>query len=124
LRCCSAMARSRATLAASSLEVAVKANNDARDALDAAAEAYARACAAPFETAESPADGWGEVYTHFDRARGTPTSLEMRNFDRTSDACVRLGWVQADDLGIRLTDKGCAALHDAGRGHLLPPEGR
>jgi hypothetical protein len=61
------------------------------------------ACSAP----DSPAEGWGEVYSHFDRANGTPSSLEMRNFDRTAWACERHGWLKVDkDGSIALTDAG------------------
>jgi hypothetical protein len=65
------------------------------------------ACSSPSD----PADGWGEVFTHFDRANGTPSSLEMRNFDRSADACVRLGWLRANEgEGIALTETGSAVI--------------
>lgn len=71
------------------------------------------ACSTP----DSPADGWGDVFTHYDRANGTPLQFEMRNFDRSSDVCVRVGWLRYDkDEGISLTDKGRAAstiLHES-----------
>lgn len=63
------------------------------------------ACSAP----DMPADGWGEVYTHYDRANGTPSSLEMRNFDRSGDACKARGWLRDAD-GIELTDAGREVL--------------
>jgi hypothetical protein len=34
----------------------------------------------------------------------------MRNFDRSSDACVRNGWLAVEDSDINLTDAGRAAL--------------
>jgi hypothetical protein len=39
------------------------------------------ACTAP----DMPADGWGEVFTHYERANGTPSSLEMHNFDASAE---------------------------------------
>lgn len=53
-----------------------------------------------------PADGWGDIFTHYDKARGTPSSLEMRNFDRSSDACIKRGWLRVEDNEISLTDAG------------------
>lgn len=69
------------------------------------------ACTAP----DDPTDAWGEVYSHFESKRGTPPEFEMRNFDRSSDACERRGWlsVARDGSGhvlISLTDAGRAVL--------------
>lgn len=53
-------------------------------------------------------DGWGEIYSHCDPTKAG--ALEMRNFDRCSDALVKHGFLAQDDYGISLTDAGRAAL--------------
>lgn len=69
-------------------------------------------CTAP----DNPADGWGEVYSHFDESHGTPSALAMATFDRISNACIRRGWVVVDEASVNLTDAGRAALKSAGGG--------
>lgn len=76
-------------------------------------------CTAP----DMPADGWGEVFSHFD-AHGESDDnpahyLVMRNFDASVKVCKANGWISVveDDVGvaIALTDAGRAAL-DGKRG--------
>lgn len=69
------------------------------------------ACSSP----DSPAEGWGEIYTHYSSKPGTPSSLEMRNFDRISDACEKKGLLRVAENEIDLTDAGRAALKAASR---------
>jgi hypothetical protein len=60
-------------------------------------------CSSP----DSPADGWDEVYTHFDESNGTPSALAMANFDRIGDACEKRGWITVEpEASIALTDAG------------------
>jgi len=69
---------------------------------------------------DDPADGWGEIWTHFNEAEGTPSQFAMLNFDRSAAACQREGWLSVEDdersRWISLTPAGRAALKEKANG--------
>lgn len=58
------------------------------------------------------ADGWGEIFSHYDTTPHKAIPLEMKNFDRVSDSLVKRGLlsVDKDSNSIEITEAGRFAL--------------